>query len=252
MTYSPQPGQGGRPGPYGQGWQQPGPGGQPGWVPNAQQPGQAPNTQRYAQPYPGTQPYQQQGWDPNQPYGGGYGGGPKPPRNSKTGLWIGVAVAVVVVVVALGITGFVAPGFFLSKDSSNTTAQMQNPVPPAQASRPQPTGSRLPTDETAAPGTGGSASADGKQIVDDFVAKLNAKDASGARALACKGGSATFKDDVDEAIGGDPQLTVDDYSTSTRTADLGGSLSGKDAHGSVLTTDIYGDWCVDFFYVLAY
>ncbi|QRP49091.1 hypothetical protein [Amycolatopsis sp. FDAARGOS 1241] len=198
------------------------------------------------------QPYQQQGWYPSQPYGGGYGGGSQPPKNGKTGLWIGIAVAVVVVVAVLGITGFVAPGFFLGKDSSNTTAQTQNPAPPARTSRPQPTESSLPTEETAAPGAGGSASADGKQIVDDFVAKRNAKDASGALARACKGGNATMRGDIDEVIGGDPQLTVEDYRTSTRTADVGGSLSGRDAHGSVLTTNVYGGWCVDFCYVLAY
>ncbi|QRP46353.1 hypothetical protein [Amycolatopsis sp. FDAARGOS 1241] len=282
MTYPPQPGQGGQPDPYGQGRQQPGPGGvpqqpgqQPGWDPNAQQqygqqPGWDPNTQQYGQqPYPGTQPYgqpypgaqqyPQQGWDPNQPYGGGYGGGPQPPKNNKTGLWIGIAVAVVVVV-ALGITGFVAPGFFLSKDSSGTTAQSPNPVPPpAPTSRPQlPTGEPslpgLPTDETDIPGTGdGSGSpAEGKQAVDDFVAKINAKDAAGATAMTCQGSEGFSRDSIDEATGGEPQLKVEGYDgTSTVTASVGGSLSGKDANGSVIATSVGGKWCIGFFFVLA-
>ncbi|MFF4601100.1 hypothetical protein [Amycolatopsis sp. NPDC001319] len=257
MTYPPQPGQGGRPGPYGQGWQQPGPGGQPGWVPNAQQQpgqqsGQASNAQQYAQPYPGTQPYQQPAWGPNQPYGGGYGGGPQPPKNNNTGLWIGIAVAVVVVVVALGVTGFVAPGFFLSKGSSSTAAQTQNPASLGQTARPQPTESSLPTGETAAPGTGGSSQADGKQFVGDFVAKLNAKDAAGALAMGCQGMD-LLKDDIGKVTGGQPQLTVKDYSgSSTLVAHLGGSLSGKDISGSVQATNIYGNWCVQLLFVLNY
>ncbi|MFF4599733.1 hypothetical protein [Amycolatopsis sp. NPDC001319] len=228
MTYPPQPGQGGRPGPYGQGWQQAGPGGQPGWVPNAQQPA----------------------WGPNQSYGGGYGGGPQPPKNNNTGLWIAVAVAVVIVA-TLGITGFVAPGFFLSKDSSITAAQTQNPAP-SQPSQPTtaPSEPGLPTNQTAVPGTGGLAGADGKQFVGDFVAKLNAKDAAGALAMGCQGMD-LLKDDIDNVTGGQPQLTVKDYSgSSTLVAHLGGSLSGKDISGSVQATNIYGNWCVQLLIVL--
>lgn len=252
MTYPPRPGQGGPPGPYGQGWQQPGPGGQPGRVPNQQQPGQGPNTQQYAQPYPGTQPYQQQGWDPNQPYGGGYGGGSQPPKNNKTGLLIGIAAAVVIVA-TLGITGFVAPGFFLSKDSSNTTAQTQNPAS-SRTLRPTtaPSDPGLPTNETAVPGAGGSSQAEGKQFVGDFVAKLNAKDAAGALAMGCQGMD-LLKDDIDKVTGGEPQLTVKDYSgSSTFIAHLGGSLSGKDISGSVQATNLYGNWCVQLLIVLDY
>ncbi|MEC3977043.1 hypothetical protein [Amycolatopsis sp. H20-H5] len=131
MTYPPQPGdpQGD---PNAQGWaQQPGYG-QPqypqqcGWQ-QPQQPQQPPGwdqQQQYGQPYP-TQQYPQQGaWDPNNPggYGQGFGGPPpQPPKKNKTGLIIGGAIALVVVI-ALGVTGFVAPGFFLSKDSTTTAA----------------------------------------------------------------------------------------------------------------------------------
>ncbi len=147
MTYPPQPGQ---PDPYGQqpppsggfpqqgGWdpnqqQQPYPTQQypqQGWDPNQQQPGWDPNMQQqqqYGQPY--GQP--QQGWDPNAGgqmsgwnqnagYSQGFGGPPAPPKKSKTGLIIAL-VAVVVVLAAVGITGFVAPGFFLSKDSTTAS-----------------------------------------------------------------------------------------------------------------------------------
>lgn len=132
MTYPPQPGQpfGQQPDPYGQqgGYPQSGgfpqQGGQYGQQPGyAQQPG-------YGQ-QPGYDPAagygQQYGYDQSQhPYQAQYGqpggfGGPPPPPKSKTGLWVGIAIAVVVLF-ALGVTGFVAPGFFLSKDSQSTAA----------------------------------------------------------------------------------------------------------------------------------
>ncbi|MBN6035891.1 hypothetical protein [Amycolatopsis sp. 195334CR] len=118
MTYPPQPGQpyGQQPDPYGQGQ-----GGYP-QSGGFQQPGQQPGYDQYGQQqqqYPGYDQYgqQQQGYDPNQyqgyPQQGGYG--TPPPKKGKAGLWIGLTIGVVVLV-ALGITGFVAPGFFLGDD----------------------------------------------------------------------------------------------------------------------------------------
>ncbi|UUV35149.1 hypothetical protein NQK81_17445 [Amycolatopsis roodepoortensis] len=125
MTYPPQPGQPD----HGQGGQQ-----YPG-----QQPGQPyPEQQQYPgqqQQYPGQPQYQQGGYDQSgaypqqqypqqqypgygqQQYGQGFGGPPAPPKNNKTGLIVGIAAAAVVVL-TLGITGFVAPGFFLSDDKA--------------------------------------------------------------------------------------------------------------------------------------
>ena len=137
MTYPPQPGQpdyGQQPDPYGQ---QPGgfgqqPGGypQPGGFPAyGQQPGYG---QQPPQPGYGQQPGQPGYTQPNPAYdqgggGGGYpptgqfpGYGAPPPGGGKKGLWIGITVGVVVILVALGITGFVAPGFFLGKDKGNS------------------------------------------------------------------------------------------------------------------------------------
>jgi len=103
MTYPPQ-------GPYGQ---QPDPYGQ-------QQP-------QYGGGYPQQQPSGQYGggYDPNAQYGGGYqqygglGGPPEPPK-SKTGPIVAVVAIVVLLLGGLGITGFVAPGFFLSDDKDNS------------------------------------------------------------------------------------------------------------------------------------
>ncbi|WP_409495077.1 peptidylprolyl isomerase [Amycolatopsis sp. cmx-11-12] len=87
----------------------------------------SPQGQPYPQqPYP-QQPYQQQGWygAPQQP----------PPSSNKTALWVGLGVLGLVVVVAVvAITGFVAPGFFLSdsKGESPVASSSQAPTSSAQ------------------------------------------------------------------------------------------------------------------------
>lgn len=138
MTYPPQPGQPD----HGQGGQQypgqPDQGGQqyPGQqqYPQQQYPGQP---DQGGQQYPQQPQYPQGGYDQsgaypqqqypgygqqqypgqNQQYPQGFGGPPAPPKNNKTGLIVAIAAAAVVVV-TLGITGFVAPGFFLSDDKA--------------------------------------------------------------------------------------------------------------------------------------
>ncbi|MFD2468328.1 hypothetical protein [Amycolatopsis silviterrae] len=276
MTYPPQPGQGGDP--YGQGWQQPGSGGVPqqpgwdpnqaqpqqGWDPNAQaqpQPGWDPNAQQQQypgyqqQPYGGTQQFPQQGWDQQGQYPGGPGGpGGQPPKGNKTGLWIGIAVAVVVVV-ALGITGFVAPGFFLSKDDKGTTqAQPPAPAPSQSSDAPMPSDSSSPsTDSSEDPGSGG-ASGEAKQVIDNFLAKLNAKDAAGATALACQGTESMSKRSIDETTGGDPQLSLGKVTqgSATTSARVTGSLSGKDASGTMVIMKRGGNYCVGLYLILAF
>jgi hypothetical protein len=106
MTYPPQ----GPQGPYGQ---QPDPY------------GQQPDPYGQQQQYPGYP--QQAGYDQSGQYGGGfqsgqYGGLGGPPPKKNNGPIIAVVAIVVLLLGGLGITGFVAPGFFLSddKDSSNT------------------------------------------------------------------------------------------------------------------------------------
>ncbi|MER6666525.1 hypothetical protein ABT256_18430 [Amycolatopsis japonica] len=106
MTYPPQPGQPD----HGQGGQQ---------YPGQQQGGYDQSGAYPQQQYPGygQQPY---GQNPQQ-YPQGFGGPPAPPKNNKTGLIVGIAAAAVVVIV-LGITGFVAPGFFLGDDKAGKSS----------------------------------------------------------------------------------------------------------------------------------
>jgi hypothetical protein len=98
MTYPPSGSFGQQPDPYGQ--QQPGQYGQP------QQP----------DPY-GQQ--QQYGGFPQVSYGGLGSGGGEPPKSNKNAI-LATVVVVVVLLAGVGVTGFVAPGFFLSDDKDTT------------------------------------------------------------------------------------------------------------------------------------
>ncbi|MBP2336966.1 DUF4333 domain-containing protein [Saccharothrix coeruleofusca] len=102
---------------------------QPQW--GQQPPPQQPYTQQYPGAYDPTQsnPYGQPAQGPygQQPYGqqpyGQPGYGPQPPaKKSSAVLWVVVALAVLVVG-AVGITGFVTPGFLNTKVFDNTAVQ---------------------------------------------------------------------------------------------------------------------------------
>ena len=176
MTYPPQPG------PYGQYPQQPGQGGYPqsGGFPQQGQPyGQQGYGQHgYGQQGYGQQGYGQQGYGQQQPYGqypqqpGGFGqqpggfGGPPPPKKNKAGLWAAISIGAVVII-ALGVTGFVVPGFFLGDDSDEGG-------------------------NTASGGSGGTPQAFAKQV----VSAVNAHDKGKLRGFAC--GDA--KPDVQQVI----------------------------------------------------
>ncbi|MEV4143002.1 hypothetical protein AB0J40_05000 [Amycolatopsis sp. NPDC049691] len=169
---------------------------QPQWGdPNAQQQQGwgDPNAQQSAWADPNAQQYGQQAWDPNQGgqmsgweqpggYGQGFGGPPAPPKQSKTGMWIAIGATVVVVLAALGITGFVAPGFFLSKDD-NTVAAPPSSSTSAKPSTPKSTTKKTPTSTSKPPSSGGGA--DAKVVLQGFIDKLNAGDNAGALALGC-------------------------------------------------------------------
>jgi hypothetical protein len=206
MTYPPQPGQPGQPG-------QPDPN-QPGGYPQSGgfgQQGQPYGGQQYPptsgyeqqqypqggyqQPqYPPQGGYQQQpgyGQPQYPPPGQGFGGPPAPPPKSKTGMLVGIAVAVVVIV-ALGITGFVAPGFFLSKSSdkaASAPADSSAPVAPPAAPSGLPSAGSLPTGDI------GDVDPAAKSVAEKFLAAINSKDVDGAFAMMCQV-AANQKDDL--------------------------------------------------------
>jgi hypothetical protein len=265
MTYPPQPGQ---PDPYGQ---QPQSGGFPqqgGWDPNQQQqpyPTQQypqhgwgdPNAQQQAWADPNAQQYGQQAWDPNQGgqmsgwdpatggYSQGFGGPPAPPKKSRTGMWIAIGAAVVVVLAAVGITGFVAPGFFLSKDEGTVAA------PPSSSASAQPSAPKSTPKKSTTPSDKPSGSGEGVAVIKNFVAKLNSGDTAGAIQLGCADKRELLTQSLDlikppfqlEAAGG----SDGDFMAQ---AEVGGTAGGKNVDGFIMATNIDGSgFCVSLMLV---
>ncbi|WP_410630332.1 hypothetical protein [Amycolatopsis sp. cmx-4-83] len=191
---------------YPQGWDPSQQQQQQGWDPNQQQGYPAspqpqwgdPNAQQQQSAWadPNAQQYGQQAWDPNQGgqmsgwdpatggYAQGFGGPPAPPKKSKTGMWIAVGATVVVVLAALGVTGFVAPGFFLSKDDNTNVAAPPSSSTSAKPTSPKTTTPKKSTTPTSKAPTGSGAS-DAKAVLQGFIDKLNSGDKTGAIALGC-------------------------------------------------------------------
>jgi hypothetical protein len=207
MTYPPQ-------GPYGQ---QPDPYGQ------QQQPQQPQYGGGYQQPQQ-QQPQYGGGYDPNAQYGGGYGqygglgGGPQPPKKN-TGPIIAIVSIVVLILVGVGITGFVAPGFFLSdkKDSAG--------------------------------GTGTTTSSDQAAGADAFIKKLvsaaDDKDKSALEGMQCSDATESVKGatkDIDEISSAELKDT-DEKSSSEVVATLDIVVDGKNGDYEATVVKDGKDWC---------
>jgi hypothetical protein len=224
---------------------------QPQWGdPNAQQQQQAwgdPNAQQQsAWADPNAQQYGQQAWDPNQGgqmagweqsggYGQGFGGPPAPPKQGKTGLWIAIG-AVVVLLAAVGITGFVAPGFFLSKDN-NTAA------PPASSTSAKPTAPkttpRKSTTPTTKPSSPSGSGADAKVVLQGFIDKLNAGDNTGALALGCSDSKDLLDSWLKTFLKPPLQLTLGDVPDDEFLVEgqVTGTSAGKSVKGTLSATN---------------
>lgn len=157
----------------------------------------------------------QQGGYPQQgPYGppGGrpqYGGYPPPPRKPKTGLIVGI-VAAVVVLAALGITGFVAPGFFLGDDDGS--------------------GADTSTAQGAAQG---------------MVDAINAKNAAGVRGLKCANAEEELEQvaaGLDRIKGATLGLLQESGQTATATLQIDLGVAEKFTTTGQLANE-NGKWC---------
>lgn len=216
MTYPPQGQYGQQPDPYGQ-QQQPQYGG--GYPQQQPQYGQDPNAQ---QQYGGGY-----GQDPNAAYGGGYGqqygglgGGPQPPTKNK-GPIIAVVAIVVLILAGVGVTGFVAPGFFLSddKDSSNT-------------------GSGTKSSE-------GSKDSGAEAFIKKLVSAADSKDKTALKSLTCSDasddvtGATNSIDEIDSAELKDTREVSDTEAVAT----LNIVVDGKDGDYEATVVKDGADWC---------
>ncbi len=229
MTYPQQP-YGQQPDPYGQG-QQPGQyGGYPQGTPSGGYPQQGTPAGGYPQQGTPAGGYPQQGgYDPTAqypqnpyggfaggPYGGGFGGPPPPKKN--TGMIIAIVAIVVLVLGGLGVTGFVAPGFFLSDDKKN--AGGGDPTTPA--------------------GNGGA-----DAFIDDLVKAADDKDATALRKLTCSDAESSVDgaiDDIDDISGAklkDTRNEGDDKAVAT----LDITVDGDNADYDATVVKDGQDWC---------
>lgn len=230
--------------------------------------------------YPQQQPWQQQGGYPGGQYGqygaapGGYPGNhpgahpghgyggygpppPPPPPRNNTGAVVAVVLAAVVVLTTLGVTGFVAPGFFLSDDKESATdgGTENGTESGTETSAPDESdvGATDPTVEAPEEATESAGDGtDGAALIEDLVDAINAGDAQAANDLLCSSSSA--ETDVANAITGSAAIEVDDATLTTDPyyagADLTGTLDGEPVRGGRTSAFNEPDgWCILTFYV---
>lgn len=199
---------------------------------------------------------------PGHQYGGVPGGGfGAPPPKNKTGVVVAIVAIGVLVLGGLGITGFVAPGFFLS-------AQDDDNVPTIEPTSTEPSApetaesAEVPTITTDAPTGDGTPTAGGKPVeqpaldaMQSFLDSVNAGDAAGAKDQLCTEAISTPAD-IDELIGYQPTLEIDPTMEGLTSGDqsvqlyLTGTAKGQELDGystNLWVTSYEGAWCVHGF-----
>jgi hypothetical protein len=204
-----------------------------------------------------------------QPYGGypGQAGPYGPPPKNRAPV-IATVIFLVAVLAGVGITGFVAPGFFLGDDDKSGSASDDSGpgggpggLPggdsggggadgPGAPGEPDDSGGDGPGADSDGPADGpadgpgsGSSSGDGAAeaaaFADEFVSAINAKDAATANGMYCPGAA---KGIVDYAIGKDPKLAIDATDTTEvfYTAMLTGTLEGRPLRRGKVTVELKG------------
>jgi hypothetical protein len=219
MTYPPQGPYGQQPDPYGQQQPQYG-GGYP-----QQQPQQQP---QYGGGYDPNAQYAGGGYDPNAQYAGypqqqygGFGGGPQQPKNK--GPIIAVVAIVVLLLAGVGITGFVAPGFFLSDDKGSNTG----------------------SGPTSSTGSGGDTGGGADDFIDKLVTAADDKDESTLEGYQCSDATENVKGatkdigEIDSAELKDTEEKSDTEVVATLNIVVDGD--GDDYEATVVKDG--GDWC---------
>jgi hypothetical protein len=169
---------------------------------------------------------------PQQPYGGqdpypgygGYGAPPPPPPKKNTAAVVAVVAAVVVLLAGLGITGFVAPGFFLSDDDD----------PPVGS----PTTTQTTTSSTADPDAG-------KEVLAAVVEGLDSQDDGALEDVVCADAAPVVAEAVEDA----EKVTGADLVDAEEVADdeLRGvveiAVGDESGEFEVTVTQVDDEWC---------
>ncbi|MFC4857756.1 hypothetical protein [Actinophytocola glycyrrhizae] len=171
---------------------------------------------------------------PQQPYGGqdpyaGYGGygapPPPPPRKKNTAAIVAVVAAVVVVLAGLGITGFVAPGFFLSDDDTPTGGS--------------PTTTQ-PTTSSAEPGTDGA-----EEVLSAVADGLDTQDKDALSDVACTDAASVVEEAIDDAdnVTGAELVDTEEIADDEVMGTLEVSVDDRTGEFAVTVTEVDGEWC---------
>ena len=160
---------------------------------------------------------------PQQPYGGydPYGYGPPPPQKKNTAAVVSLIALIVVLLGALGFTGFVEPGFFLSGDD--------NP----------PVGNPTTTSSSAEPDTGGA-----EEALAAVADGLDTQDEIALEAVACADAKPIVAEAIDDAknVTGaelvDTEEVADDFVGTVEV-----SVDDQTAEFEVTVTEVDGEWC---------
>lgn len=172
------------------------------------------------------------------------GGYRPPPRKNRTALIVSVVAVVLVVVGAVAVTGFVAPGFFLSENEPSGLAPQTPPSTPASPSiaRPVPGGgSGPPTTQAADPLPRIAA------VLDEFVEAINSGDKEKATQLTCP--RLRDRSVADEFIDGNAKIRLSAggafISRGKGFSFYRGTVNGKRVGAGmlVLGDEVKGKWC---------
>jgi hypothetical protein len=156
-------------------------------------------------------------------------GGPQPPKSNK-GPIIAIVSIVVLLLTGLGITGFVAPGFFLSDDKGGNNADSGD------------------KGGSGSGGGGGSEDDSGSgadEFIDKLVAAADDKDKSALRELACADAASSVEgatNDIDQITSAklkDTEEVSDTEVTAILTITVDGDADDYDA--TVVKDG--GEWC---------
>ena len=166
-----------------------------------------------------------------------------PPKKDRAPLIAGL-IFVVALLAGLGITGFVAPGFFLSDDKGGSSGDAgsgdrpggvgDGPADPTLRPGDAPagdsdSGSDSDSDDPASgPGGGSSGTAeDGKAMAEEFITAVNASNSTEANGMVCADSPSNSL--VDYVIKKQPKLAIDTIEETKYFLDvkLTGTLDGK-------------------------
>lgn len=170
---------------------------------------------------------------PQQPYGGqnpyGYGGGygPPPPQKKNTAAIVSLVAVIVALLAALGVTGFVEPGFFLSGDDNPPVSSSSSPKPTTTSSSPEPDPDGAEDALTAV--------ADG----------LDTQDTGALEEIACADAKPIVADAIDDAgnVDGAELVDTEEIADDEVMGTVEVSVNDETAEFEVTVTEVDGEWC---------